>query len=70
MDRRTILTGCTPHAASVILGAIAGFLALSASGRELPAGIPFLLGGYAAGALGGFLLVKGLAAGLGEWWHE
>jgi len=54
----------------VILGAIAGFLALSASGRGLPAGIPFLLGGYAAGALGGFLLVKGLAAGLGEWWHE
>ena len=72
MARRSLLSGCTPHSASVLGGATVGFLALSGSGQGLsPLGILFLLGGYVAGAVFGFLLVAGLGRLVGEWWrHE
>ncbi len=69
--RRSFLAGCTPNSASVLGGAVLGFLALSASGLGLtPLGILCLLGGYAAGAVLGYLLVSGLARLAGEWWSR
>lgn len=63
--------GCTPHGISVLAGAMAGALALIASGRGLtPVGLVYLLGGYAAGAVIAYLLMIALARVVGEWWHE
>lgn len=63
--------GCTPHAISVLTGAMSGALALIASGHGLtPVGMGYLLAAYVAGALVGYWLVVGLGRVLGEWWHE
>lgn len=71
MSRSPFLLGCTPRAASVLVGAVMGFLALSLSGRDLMSGgIVWLLVGYAVGAFGGYVFVIGLGALVGEWWHE
>ena len=70
MKPRPFNTGCTPPSGSVLCGALGGFVALTLSGRGLTAaGMLFLLGGYALGALGGFLLIIGLGRVFGEWWH-
>ncbi len=69
--RRFFFAGCTPNSASVLLGAMLGFLALSGSGQGLsPLGIAFLLGGYVAGAVAGYLLIAGLGRLIGQWWRE
>ncbi len=71
MARRSFATGCTPSSASVLGGAMLGFLALSGSGQGIsPLGIAFLLGGYVLGAVLGFLVVAGLGKLVGEWWRE
>jgi hypothetical protein len=71
MSRRTTFTGCTPHAFSVLGGALTGALVLIASGQRFtPAGIAYLLGGYVAGALGGHLLTVALGQIFGQWWHD
>jgi hypothetical protein len=63
--------GCTPHAISVLAGAMTGALVLITSGRGLtPVGIGYLLAGYIAGAVVGYWLVVGLGRVFGEWWHE
>jgi hypothetical protein len=50
---------------------MAGAMALIASGQGLtPVGIGYLLAGYVAGALAGYLLMIGLGRMVGEWWHE
>jgi hypothetical protein len=64
-------TGCTPHAFSVLSGALAGALVLIASGQGFtPAGIAYLLAGYVAGAVGGYLLAVALRQIFGQWWDE
>ncbi len=71
MDRRSFARGCTPLGMSVLIGAMAGALALIASGRGLtPVGLAFLLGGYVAGAVIAYGLTTALARSVGEWWHE
>lgn len=63
--------GCGPLGASVILGAIVGFLALSFSGEGISgAGLVYLVGGYLAGALFGHITVLLLGRLFGEWWRE
>ncbi|HEV8638272.1 MAG TPA: hypothetical protein VG370_29005 [Chloroflexota bacterium] len=63
--------GCSPQAGSVVVGAVAGATALSASGAGLtPTGFGFLLGGYALGALAGHLAVLLLGRAFGEWWRR
>jgi hypothetical protein len=63
--------GCTPLAASVVGGAVAGSLALSASGAGIsPPGALFLLGGYVVGALVGHFAVVLLGRKVGEWWRD
>jgi hypothetical protein len=71
MSRRSPFAGCTPHAFSVLGGAVAGTLVLIASGQGLtPAGVAYLLAGYVAGAVGGYLLTVALGQIFGQWWHE
>jgi hypothetical protein len=63
--------GCGPRSASVLCGAIVGFIALSASGAGMsPAGIFHLIGGYIAGAFLGHVAVLLLGQLLGKWWEE
>lgn len=71
MEPQPVYMGCTPLSGSVILGAICGFLAIRFSGLDLlSGGILWLLGGYASGALGGYLIVIALSQVFGEWWNE
>ena len=63
--------GCTPLAGSVVGGAVAGSLALSASGAGIgPLGLLFLVGGYVVGAVVGHRAVVLLGGIAGEWWRE
>jgi len=50
---------------------VAGFLALTISGRGLtPVGLLWLLGGYVIGAIAGHMLIVLLGRAYGEWWHD
>ncbi len=50
---------------------MAGALTLTASGQGLTlSGIAWLLGGYATGAIGGYLLIAALGRVFGKWWDE
>lgn len=68
--RNGLASALSPQTASVILGAVCGFLAIEWSHAGLPGGILYLLAGYGLGAAAGAGLVLLLGAVVGQWWRQ
>ncbi len=71
MQRGCSLKGCSPNAASVLCGAALGAIAAITSGQGFNLrGVAWLLGGYVAGAVLGYVVVMGLGRAFGKWWEQ
>ncbi|HEX5416961.1 MAG TPA: hypothetical protein VFZ25_14960 [Chloroflexota bacterium] len=63
--------GCTPLAASVLLGVAVGYLAVSATCIGFsPRCLLILVVGYSVGAIIGHLAVTAAGRVFGQWWSE